>query len=131
MKNKKIIVLMFLAIYLVVCLTGCGEKGIEGTWILVKEIMADGEILNESDLKDLGISEEYVIEGSVIQYTLNTTMVKKPITMELTLEEAGDKQYIFKIKELTFAEVKLDGDTFSYYSGEGESRTKMIFERKR
>ena len=131
MKIKKIIVLMFLAICLMVCLTGCGEKGIEGTWILVKEIMADGEILNESDLKEKGISEEYVIEGSTVQYTLNAPMVKKPITMELTLEEAGDKKYIFKIKELTFAEVNLDGDTFSYYSGEGESRTKMIFERKR
>jgi hypothetical protein len=78
---------------------GCGEKGIEGTWVLVKETTSDGETLNESDLKEKEISEEYVIEGSTVQYTLNAPMVKKPITMKLTLEEAGDKQYIFKIKE--------------------------------
>ncbi|MBP5607684.1 MAG: hypothetical protein J6X66_05380 [Lachnospiraceae bacterium] len=111
-------------------LGGCGEKGIEGEWILVEEVTADGEVLKEDDLEEAGISEEYSIEGEDIHYTCNMALMDKPIEFDLTLEETGKNKYDFKLKNMVFASVELKGDTLTYTAGEGENSSQMKFKRK-
>ncbi len=127
---KKTILFLLITCFML-CLSGCGsEKGIEGEWVLVKEVLSDGTTLKEADLKEKGIGESYKIEGDKVQYKLDAFMASKPIEIEFDLEKSGDKEYIFKKSTLVFATVTLDKNTFSYYTGEGTERTKMVFKRK-
>jgi len=111
-------------------LGGCAEKGIEGEWVLVEEVTADGEILKEDGLKEAGVSEEYSIEGDVAHYTCNMVLMDKPIEFDLSLEETGKNSYDFKLGSMVFASVELKGDYFTYTSGEGEYSSQMKFKRK-
>lgn len=111
-------------------LGGCGDKGIDGDWILVEEVTADGEVMKEDDLEEAGIMEEYSIEGDVVHYTCNMALLDKPIEFDLSLEETGKNRYDFKLNSIVFASVELKGDSFTYTAGEGEDSSQMKFKRK-
>ena len=52
--------------------------------------------------------------------------------MEFELEDLGNDTYNFNIPggRVTFASPVLNGNTFSYYAGEGEDAMKMVFKRQ-
>lgn len=131
MVRKAIAVIVTLALSIMV-FTGCGEKGIEGTWVLTEEIQADGTKVSKSELEDIGISETYEIKGSTVTYTLEMDALKKPVTIEYVLEDLGNNTYNFNFPtgSFTFATAVVDGNTMSYYVGEGDDAMKMIFKRK-
>ena len=129
-KTKAIILILIITVFAALFLTGCGKESIEGEWILVREELSDGSVMKKDDLAKMGISEKYVISGTEVKYTLEMESAKKPINISMKLEEKGDNKYTFIAANLDFAEVTLKGDTFSYYTGEGDGRMKMVFERK-
>ena len=112
-------------------LSGCGGGSIEGTWVLTEEVEADGNKIDSNELKELGISETYVISGTEVKYTCETELLDKPIELDFELEDLGDNRYKFKLGDiLDFATVELKGNTFSYDVGE-EDPTRMIFKRQK
>ena len=118
---------------LVSCLlffTGCGDQGIEGEWILVKEVTGDGETLSKKDLEEEGISETYTITGDNVHYTLETDQLDKPVDIDFALEDLGDGHYKFKSGDIDFVTVTLKGGKMIYTVGEGENSSTMTFERK-
>ena len=132
---KEISVRVTAALLMVICvfsLAGCGNKGIEGTWVLVEEYEADGKKISGKELEDLGISEKYEIENGEVKYTLTMKEAKKPVTIKFTLEELGNNKYNFKLGKgkITCATAEVKGNTMSYYVGEGENRMKMVFKRQ-
>ena len=72
----------------VTTITGCGG-GIEGTWVLVEEIEADGNKLSKKDLEELGVNETYVIEGDVVKYTCDVELLnrRKQMCFDLATEK--------------------------------------------
>ena len=63
---------VFAAIALVLCLflfAGCGEKGIQGTWVLYEEFESDGTKITRKELDENGVNEIYVIEGDTVHYS--------------------------------------------------------------
>ena len=122
-----------LLVALCVCsFTGCANKGIEGTWVLVEEYEADGKKISSEELKELGVSETYEIENGEIKYILEMKEAKKPITIKMVLEDLGGNRYNFKLAKGTviFATVEVKGNTMTYFVGEGEKQQKMVFKRK-
>ena len=121
-----------LMVFIISCILfgGCGDKGIEGDWILYEEVTGDGTVMSQKDLEKEGISEEYSIEGETVHYVLNAPAMGKPVSFDLTLVEKGKNKYDFKLKSIVFASVELSGDTFSYTVGEVADSSKMIFKRK-
>ncbi|MCR5327839.1 MAG: hypothetical protein K6E12_03150 [Saccharofermentans sp.] len=110
---------------------GCGNKGIEGTWVLVEEYESDGTKISSSDLKELGISEQYVVDGTTAEYTCEAPLMKKPVTMTFTVEQTGDNTYDFKIADdFVFVSPEVHGNIMTYTVGEGEDSMKMVFKRK-
>ena len=95
--------------------------------MLVKEVDADGTVLNQSELEDLGVAESYHIEEDVVSYTCN--LMGKDISFDLELVDKGDNTYDFVLKDLVFASVTLKGDTFTYTVEGGEESDTMYFER--
>lgn len=119
----------------VICIfsfAGCGNKGIDGTWVLKEEYQADGKKISGKELEELGVSETYEIADGTVKYTLKMKEAKKPITMKLTLEDLGSNKYNFNIGKgkVTFATAEVKGNTMFYYVGEGENRLKMVFKRQ-
>lgn len=115
-----------------VFLTGCGGKGIEGTWILNEEIDANGDKLTQKDLEELGVCETYVIEGSMVKYKCEMTELSKPLEIEFELEELGNNKYNFTLSGgYVFASPEVKGNTMEYEVGEGDSYSKMIFKRQK
>lgn len=113
-------------------ITGCGSAGIEGTWVLVEEIEADGNKLSKEDLEELGVSEQYVIEGDVVKYTCNVELLNKPVEIEFDLEKLGNNEYNFNISDsFTFASPKVKGNKMTYTVGEGDSQSTMIFKKQK
>ena len=129
---RKIITVITLLAMSVFAFAGCGSKGIEGTWVLAEEYESDGTRIPDEELKEAGITETYEINDGTVTYTLEMASAKKPVVIDLELEELGDGKYNFNIKNsrVTFASVEVKGDTMTYYAGEGESATKMVFTRK-
>ena len=112
-------------------LAGCGNKGIEGTWVLVEEYASDGTKLTASDLEDLGISEKFVINGTEAEYTCELATSKKPITMNFTVEQTGDNTYDIKISDdFVFVSAEVKGNKMTYTAGEGADSMKMVFKRQ-
>ena len=110
---------------------GCGNKGIEGTWVLVEEYASDGTKLNASDLEELGISEKYVVNGTEAEYTCEFELTDKPITMKLTVEQTGKNTYNIKISDdFVFATAEVQGNKMTYTVGEGDDTMKMVFKRQ-
>ena len=128
----KVITATFLVTLCVLVFAGCGNKGIEGTWVLVEEYEADGTKISGKDLEDVGVSETYEIKDGTVTYTLEMSSAKKPIVMEFELEDLGNNTYNIRIpnSSVIFASPVLNGNTFSYYVGEGENAMKMVFRRK-
>ena len=110
---------------------GCGNKGIEGTWVLVEEFASDGTKLTASDLENLGISEKYVVNGTTADYTCEYEMSQKPITMSLIVEQTGKNTYDIKISDdFVFVTAKVQGNKMTYTVGEGDDAMKMVFKRQ-
>ena len=110
---------------------GCGNKGIEGTWILVEEIESDGNKITAAGLKDLGISEKYVVSGSTAEYTCDIPMAKKPVTIDFIVEQTGENTYDFKISsDYVFVSPEVHGNKMTYTVGEGDDSMKMVFKRQ-
>lgn len=131
-KNNRIIAILVVLTLSILAFTGCGEKGIEGTWVLKEEIQADGTKLSGKDLEDLGVAETYEIKDGTVTYTAEVASMSKPVTIEFELEDIGHNTYRFNIPggKYTFATAVVDGNTMSYYAGEGENTTKMVYKRK-
>ena len=129
--GRKIIAALVVLALSIMAFTGCGEKGIEGTWVLTEEIQADGTKISKKDLERVGVAETYVIKDGKVTYTADVDTMEKPVTFELVLEDLGDNRYNFNIPNGTFTFVTVDvkGNTMSYYVGEGEDISKMIFKR--
>ena len=119
---------MFAAMFV---FAGCGNKGIEGTWILVEEIESDGNKITASELKDLGISEKYVVSGTIAEYTCGLPMAKKPVTINFIVEQTGENTYDFKISsDYVFVSPEVHGNKMTYTVGEGDDSMKMVFKRQ-
>ncbi len=113
-------------------LAGCGKEGIEGTWVLTKEIDAAGVSMSGDELSDVGVAEQYEITGNSVVYTLNTTYAKQPIVIDLELKDLGGGQYEFNLPSggYTFATVTVKGNTMTYEVGEDSDKMTMVFKRK-
>lgn len=123
------------AIALVLCLflfAGCGEKGIQGTWVLYEEFESDGTKITRKELDENGVNEIYVIEGDTVHYSCTLPGAKKDIEIDMTLIDKGDNRYEFKIGEkVTFASAEVSGNKLVYYVGEAPDMTKMVFRRSK
>ena len=123
------------AIALVLCLflfAGCGEKGIQGTWVLYEEFESDGTKITRKELDENGVNEIYVIEGDVVHYSCSLPGAKKDIEIDMTLIDKGNNRYEFKIGEkVTFASAEVSGNKLIYYVGEAPDMTKMVFRRSK
>ena len=131
MKKRKItLFIAFLAA--VIMLTGCGEQGIEGKWVLTKEVLSDGTKMNAKDLADEGIAESYEISGEKAVYTCDAALIGKPITIELDVKDLGNNTYNLQMAGgYVFATVTVDHNTMTYEVGEGDSYSKMYFSRQK
>ena len=130
-KSIKFIVVFALVFAGLFAFAGCGNRGIEGTWVLVEEYAGDGTKLTASDLEDLGISEKYVVNGTTADYTCELALSEKPITMSFTVEQTGDNTYDIKISDdFVFASAEVHGNKMSYTVGEGDDSMKMVFKRQ-
>ena len=110
---------------------GCGNKGIEGTWVLVEEYESDGTKVSSSELKDIGVSEKYVVNGTTAEYTCEAPLMKKPVTMTFTVEQTGKNTYDFKISDdFVFVSPEVHGNKMTYTVGEGDDSMKMVFKRQ-
>ena len=129
---SKIITVILILSLSVLAFAGCGNKGIEGTWVLVEEYEADGTKISGKELEDVGVSETYEIKDGTVTYTLEMSSAKKPVVMEFELEDLGNNTYNIRIpnSSVIFASPVLNGNTFSYYVGEDENAMKMVFRRK-
>ena len=127
----RITAVLLLAVF-ALSFTGCANKGIEGTWVLVEEYQADGKKISSKELEELGVSETYEIENGQVKYTVSMKEVKKPISIKMELEDLGGNRYNFNISKgkVTFATAEVKGNTMTYYVGEGDGRMKMVFKRK-
>ena len=127
---KFVSVIAFVVVGLFV-FAGCGNKGIEGTWVLVEEYESDATKVTADELKDLGISEKYVVSGTEAEYTCELAISEKPITMTFIVEQTGDNTYDFKISDdFVFVSPEVHGNTMSYVVGEGDDSMKMVFKRQ-
>lgn len=110
---------------------GCGNKGIEGTWVLVEEYESDGTKISTSELKNIGVSEKYVVNGESAEYTCEIQELEKPVTMTFIVEQTGDNTYNFKISDdYVFVSPEVHGNKMSYTVGEGDDSLKMVFKRQ-
>ncbi|MBO6205807.1 MAG: hypothetical protein J6O73_02610 [Lachnospiraceae bacterium] len=130
MKRKtNLLVVIFVAFLM---LTGCGEQGIEGKWVLTKEVLSDGTKMNAKDLADEGIAESYEISGDKAVYTCDVALIGKPITIEFDVKELGNNTYDLQMPGgYVFATVTVDHNTMTYEVGEGDSYSKMYFSRQK
>ena len=127
-KLISVFVLVFSGLFI---FAGCGNKGIEGTWVLVEEYESDGTKVSSSELKDLGISEMYVVNGTTAEYTCEAPLMKKPVKMTFIVEQTGDNTYDFKIdSDFVFVSPEVHGNKMTYTVGEGDDSMKMVFERQ-
>ena len=127
----KRIAAVLLCLIMVFGMAGCGNKGIEGTWVLVEEYEASGKKISSKELEDMGISEKYEITGTKVVYTCEIPNAKKPVVINFDLEELGNNKYNFRLKgKLVFASPEVKGNTMTYMVGKGKNETKMVFKRK-
>ena len=86
-KKTKITAILVILVLALACLAGCGNKGIEGTWVLVEEYEASGKKISSKELQDMGISETYEITGTKVVYTCEMPKSKKPVVINFDLED--------------------------------------------
>ena len=130
MKRKITLFTALFATFLM--LTGCGEQGIEGKWVLTKEELPDGTKMNTKDLAEEGIAETYEISGDKAVYTLDAEALGKPLTIEFDVEDLGNNTYNLLTRGgFVFVTVTVDHNTMTYEVGEGDSYSKMYFSRQK
>ena len=130
-RSIKFIAVFVLMIAGLFVFAGCGNKGIEGTWVLVEEYESDGTKVSSSELKDIGVSEKYVVNGTTAEYTCEAPLMKKPVTMTFTVEQTGKNTYDFKISDdFVFVSPEVHGNKMTYTIGEGDDSMKMVFKRQ-
>ena len=130
MKRKITLFTALFATFLM--LTGCGEQGIEGKWVLTKEELPDGTKMNTKDLAEEGIAETYEISGDKAVYTLDAEALGKPVTIEFDVEDLGNNTYNLLTRGgFVFVTVTVDHNTMTYEVGEGDSYSKMYFSRQK
>lgn len=130
-RSIKFIAVFVLMIAGLFVFAGCGNKGIEGTWVLVEEYESDGTKVSSSELKDIGVSEKYVVNGTTAEYTCEAPLMKKPVTMTFTVEQTGKNTYDFKISDdFVFVSPEVHGNKMTYTVGEGDDSMKMVFKRQ-
>ena len=129
-------IIKFIAVFVLVfaglfAFAGCGNKGIDGTWVLVEEYESDGTKISSSELEDLGVSEKYVVNGTTAEYTCELTLAQKPVTMSFIVEQTGKNTYDIKISDdFVFVSAEVHGNKMSYTVGEGDDSMKMVFKRQ-
>ena len=128
---KKIRIAFALALMTAVLsvLVGCGNKTIDGDWIIFKEENADGSIYSREYLEEQGILEEYHIEGDAGTYTCH--LLGQDITFDITVVDNGKGSYDFMVGDILFQTVTFKGDSFYYVIGEGDDSQTFVFERKK
>ena len=128
---KKIRIAFALALMTAVLsvLAGCGNKTIDGDWIIFKEENADGSIYSREYLEEQGILEEYHIEGDAGTYTCH--LLGQDITFDITVVDNGKGSYDFMVGDILFQTVTFKGDSFYYAIGEGDDSQTFVFERKK
>lgn len=130
-RSIKFIAVFVLMIAGLFVFAGYGNKGIEGTWVLVEEYESDGTKVSSSELKDIGVSEKYVVNGTTAEYTCEAPLMKKPVTMTFTVEQTGKNTYDFKISDdFVFVSPEVHGNKMTYTVGEGDDSMKMVFKRQ-
>ena len=130
-RSIKFIAVFVLMIAGLFVFAGCGNKGIEGTWVLVEEYESDGTKVSSSELKDIGVSEKYVVNGTTAEYTCEAPLMKKPVTMTFTVEQTGKNTYDFKISDdFVFVSPEVHCNKMTYTVGEGDDSMKMVFKRQ-
>ena len=127
MRKIRATVLLIMIAITMVMLAGCGKGTIQGDWVLVKEEQPDGTVMNQSQLEDIGVAENYHIEEDVVTYTCH--VMGRDISFDLVLMENEDGTYSFMLKEWAFATVTLKGKTFSYTVEGEDGISTMYFER--
>lgn len=129
MKKVRLAMILVTIIIMSIMITGCGNATIEGDWVLVKEEFEDGEVLNQSELEEQGISEKYHISGDKVDYTC--LVLGQEINLEMELIDNGDGTYEFRIGNISFATATLKRNTFTYDIGEGNDAATFTFERQK
>lgn len=132
MKSRiRLSVLLVLIILSGIALFGCGEtKTIDGEWVLVKKILADGSVVKSKELAKSGMSEVYIISGEDVKYTC-VTPGRKDVNIDMKMVKNEDGTYSFYAAEtLLFAVADWDGKQLRYTLGEPEDTITFIFEKK-
>lgn len=130
LKQTKAYIMVMLLVMCSVFLSACGETMIDGEWVLVEKVLADGSIVNKADLEEIGMSEVYVITGEDVKYTC-IVPDRKTINIDMKMVESDENEYSFYAAEtLLFAVATLDGKQLSYTMGEPGDTITFIFEKK-
>ena len=127
MKKIRIMIAAALMTAMMAVLAGCGNKTLEGDWILKTETDASGVVMTREELEEKGISESYHIEGNVATY--NCHLLGNDISFDLDVVDKGDGKYDFIVNDYVFQSVTFKGDVFSYVAGEGKDAVAFVFER--
>ena len=127
MKKIRIMIAAALMTAMMAVLAGCGNKTLEGDWILKTETDASGVVMTREELEEKGISESYHIEGNVATY--NCHLLGNDISFDLDVVDKGDGRYDFMVNDYIFQSVTFKGDVFSYVAGEGKDAVAFVFER--
>lgn len=127
MKKIRIMIAAALMTAMMAVLAGCGNKTLEGDWILKTETDASGVVMTREELEEKGISESYHIEGNVATY--NCHLLGNDISFDLDVVDKGDGKYDFMVNDYVFQSVTFKGDVFSYVAGEGKDAVAFVFER--
>lgn len=127
-KFKASVVLLMICCFLMT-MVGCGNKEIEGEWVWTKSIYTDESGTFESDPKEIGIQETYVIKGSKVHYTYYTKNMAAPLESDLKLKKVSDNTYNFVLAgNVIVSNAVFEGDTFYYYTNP-ECTSQAIFTR--
>lgn len=127
MKRIKSLTAVLMMVSMLVILTGCGKKTLEGDWVIRSETDSSGTVLSREELEEKGVFETYHIEGDTATY--NCTLLGSDISFDLDVVDKGDGNYDFMVNEYVFQSVTLKGDIFTYVTGEGDDAVAFVFER--
>lgn len=127
MKRIKSLTAVLMMVSMLVILTGCGKKTLEGDWVIRSETDSSGTVLAREELEEKGVFETYHIEGDTATY--NCTLLGSDISFDLDVVDKGDGNYDFMVNEYVFQSVTLKGDIFTYVTGEGDDAVAFVFER--
>ena len=119
--KKNTFTLITALITVVILLTGCGDQGIEGKWVLTKVVHADGTKDDAKDLEKMGSSESYEITGDKAVYTCDAEALAKPVTIEFDLVDLGNNTYSIQMSSgLEFVTATVKGNSMICEVGEGD-----------